>query len=133
MDNHTDGFYEIEFQRMYREQGRVLYRIRHFEKQLNCYINKKAELAAHGIVSPKLADRINLVQVRLNKVYTLRDEIEAYKEEISVNNPANAERAAESKIISDAYERAYAPVVVESSDNNSIWNRFFGFIFERSR
>jgi len=109
MDTHTDGFYEIEFQRAYHIQGIILRRITHLEKQRECYMNKMAELARQGIFSPTLRSRIELTNNRLNHFTKLRDKIEDYKDEISVNNPANFQRAHDARIIHSAYDRAYAP------------------------
>ena len=135
MDNHTDGFCELEFQRLYIQQGRVLKRIRLLENQLKCYINKYNELQARGITSLKLKDRIYLTIDRLKEEYALRDGIEFDKEAVSLNNPKNAERAADAKVISDAYERAYAPVPVSlpTPVQSGIWNAVCKFICGRSK
>lgn len=106
---HTDGFYEIEFQRMYRMQGRVLKRIRYLQDQLKCYTSKRAELKMRGIVSQKLELRIRITKERLKTCEEQRLFFEAEKEEVSVNKEANAWRAADSKIIEEAYACAYEP------------------------
>ena len=108
MDNHSDAFYEIEFQLMYKAKGKVLRRILHLEKQQKCYVKKQSELKSRGVHSMSLKWRINVTRDRLKQMYDLRDNIEDYKEEISINNPDNSQRAIDSKIISAAYEKAYA-------------------------
>ncbi len=107
MDNHSDGFYEIEFQRIYRIQGRVLKRIRQLTKQLACYYNLMDELRAAGEYTGKLQQRINLTNLRLAHYNDKREMLEGAKEEISVNNPHNSRCAMDAKIIQAAYERAY--------------------------
>lgn len=120
MNGHTDGFYEIEFQRMFKMQGATLRNIRARQKQLVCYVNKREELREWGGNLRKIEARIELTNRRLAAYNDLHDQIEDYKAEISVNNPANAERARDAKIIADAYERAYAPAAVPAP------NGFFG-------
>lgn len=132
MDNHTDAFYEIEFQRLYRQQGRVLRRITHLENQLQCYINKYNELVARGISSLKLKERINITIDRLAKEYAKRDGIEADKESVSLNKPENRARAIDAGIISDAYERAYAPVETAHTPYG-VFGRFCKYISGRNK
>lgn len=124
MDNHSDALYEIEFQRMYKAQGKVLRRILHLEKQQKCYMNRQSELKGRGIHSVSLKWRINLTRGRLKQMYDLRDNIEDYKEEISINNPDNSQRAKDSKIIAAAYEKAYA---------SKFTGRKFGVLFGRQK
>lgn len=120
MNGHTDGFYEIEFQRMFKMQGRILRNIRTYKKQLACYINKREDLREWGGNLRKIEARIELTNRRLATDNDLQELIEDYKAEISVNNPHNTERARDAKIIADAYERAYAPAPVPAP------NGFFG-------
>lgn len=120
MNGHTDGFYEIEFQRMFKMQGEILRNIRTRKKQLICYINKREDLREWGGNLRKIEARIELTNRRLAAYNDLHELIEDYKAEISVNNPHNAERARDAKIIADAYERAYAPAAVPAP------NGFFG-------
>lgn len=120
MNGHTDGFYEIEFQRMFKMQGEILRNIRTRKKQLACYVNKREDLREWGGNLRKIEARIELTNRRLAAYNDLHELIEDYKAEISVNNPANAERARDAKIIADAYERAYAPAAVPAP------NGFFG-------
>ncbi len=128
MDTYTDGLYEIEFQRAYRIQGLVLRRIIHLEKQRDCYNNKMLELASQGIFSPTLRARIELTNDRLRHFTKIRDQIEDYKDEISVNNPTNFERTHDARIINSAYERAYAPVgpLVLTKVPNGLFGCLFG-------
>ncbi|MDE5615585.1 MAG: hypothetical protein K2I81_02000 [Alphaproteobacteria bacterium] len=109
MNGHTDGFYEIEFQRAYKQQSEVLRDIGFRQKQLTCYVNKREELREWGGDLKRIEARIKLTNRRLAAYNDLHEQIEDYKEEISINNPRNAERARDAKIIADAYERAYAP------------------------
>jgi len=128
MDTHADGFYEIEFQRAYRIQGIILRRITHLEKQRECYMNKMTELAYEGKFSPTLRARIELTNDRLRYFTKLRDQIEDYKDEISVNNPANFERTHDARIISSAYDRAYTPTwpIALPAQTAGFFERLFG-------
>lgn len=105
---HTDGFYEIEFQRMFRQQGNILRNKRFRIKQLTCYLNKREELRTRGLDLDSIERRIELTNARLAKINDIYEAIEDYKDEISLHNPHNAQRTADAKIIADAYERAYA-------------------------
>jgi len=108
MMNRCDGFYEIEFHRAYKMQGRILYKLRYLQKQLACYVAKRDELAQYGKQSASLQSRIDLTNSRIEKYQYIHDQIEDYKHEISLNNPQNIDRIRDSQIINAAYERAYA-------------------------
>jgi len=127
MNTYTDGFYEIEFQRAYRRQGFILSRILHLEKQRKCYTNKMAELAHMGKISKTLFARIEMTDQRLRYFTQLHDQIEGYKDEISINNPENFQRAHDAQIINAAYDRAYAPAGPATSATHV--NEFFNHIF----
>ena len=68
MNGHTDGFYEIEFQRMFKMQGKILRNIRTHKKQLACYINKREDLREWGGNLRKIEARIELTKDRKSVV-----------------------------------------------------------------
>lgn len=105
-DNYSAALYEIEFQRAYKTQGRILHKIKVRTQQLKCYENKIQELEEAGKNLSKITSRINLTRSRLEKYTKTYQMLEDYKEEISVHkNPA---RQVENEIIIAAYEHAYA-------------------------
>lgn len=109
MSDHCPGFFELEFVRLYRIQGRVLYKLRHWRKQYACYISKHDELKAQGKNSASLNDRINTLALKIAQYEHLHEVVETEKHNISKNNPANSERAKYERIIEQAYNRAYEP------------------------
>lgn len=108
MQEHCPGFYELEFQRLYRMQGRILYKLRYWYRQLNCYQNLYSELQNEGINSDTLRNRMIKTIDNITEYDQRRAILEADKEAVSVNNPANAEHAKAERIIQAAYEHAYA-------------------------
>ena len=104
----SSALFEIEYQRMFRLQGQVLRCIYRRQQQYECYMSKVREYERAGLIVPEtLCQRIDLTQERLCRYNEMRDLIEDYKDEISVNNPQNADLAAESSIVNAAYELAY--------------------------
>ena len=133
MTQHTDAFYEIEFQRMLKVQGEILRQIRLRKKQLACYLNKREELKENGWCCDSINRRIDLTNARLAKFNDTYEQIEDYKEEVSINNPANAQRAADAKIITDAYERAYCGACAMPPAAGGIFTRLVNKICSRQK
>lgn len=109
MDTYTDALYEMEFQRMFRLQGIILTRIAKLNKQNELYRDKLFSLQDNGRITQYVEERIKTTNERLRYFTSLRDTIEDYKDEISVNNPENFHRVETNSIIYDAYEQAYMP------------------------
>ena len=133
MTQHTDAFYEIEFQRMFKTQGETLRQIRLRKKQLACYLNKREEIKENGWDCDSINNRIDLTNARLAKYNDTYEQIEDYKAEISINNPANAQRAADAKIIEDAYERAYGGACAMPPATGGIFARLVDKICSRQK
>ena len=127
MTQHTDAFYEIEFQRMFKTQGETLRQIRLRKKQLACYLNKREEIKENGWDCDSINNRIDLTNARLAKYN------DTYEAEISINNPANAQRAADAKIIEDAYERAYGGACAMPPATGGIFGRLVDKICSRQK
>lgn len=103
MDNHTSAFCEIEFYRMYKMCGIIMYKIYHLEKRFG-YLSYQM---VNGGKDPNLENCMSAIKNKLTFLYEIRDRIEADKHNISIRNFDNVERIEREKQISDAYERAY--------------------------
>lgn len=108
MAKHCNGFYEIEFYRLFRMQGRVLRRLYNNKRQLNRYVNQNIKLQEIHTISDSLNHRIKMAQKRVDQYTVWHAILETAKEEVSVNSSANIERAKTEKIINAAYAQAYA-------------------------
>lgn len=107
MQEHCPGVYEIEFQRLYREQGHILYKLRHWHKQLSCYNAKYNDLCDRGIIENGLRTRMIKMIDKITDYEKQREMLESAKEEVSIKNNRNTMRAIDELIISNAYEQAY--------------------------
>lgn len=105
MAQHCNGFYEIEFSRLFRMQGRVLYRLRYAKKQVKSYTDLLNEWQNP---EPWVNERLQMAQAKVDKYTARHDMLESAKDEISLNNRANTERAKTERIINAAYAQAYA-------------------------
>ncbi|MBD5400915.1 hypothetical protein HDR61_04215 [bacterium] len=106
-NDYTDAMMDIEFQRAYREMGRILGQIRTRSERLAGHMKKHEWLCAHGINPETIEMRIDTLRKQIEKFIYKRNQLIDYKEEISIHNQKNANRLAEHQIIMAAYERAY--------------------------
>lgn len=108
MGNYTPALLEIEYRRMFNQNGHTLANIRWCHQILKALGDIQQNLAAQNKHPVYLSRHIRQTKKRLSDLEQEQQMTEAYKREVSINNPENTTQMTESAIINAAYERAYA-------------------------